>query len=112
MKPGKWAFSAHIDLDTNPFATDEDLFQMRYAIHKAIYDVPLASGLPPMPADVVAERTTNGIHIGVHVRAMAERDVWPQMLPFVLYLIYDHPKAAGWSGVSVKGLDVTLTQLE
>jgi hypothetical protein len=100
---------AEVELAANPFS-DDDLQLMRMAIHKWVYDTPLAPGLPPIPDDIVVERSHGGLRFSFPWPAPAERDAWHQAMALVSDLVFDHVKAQGWSGVSVRRIDCRMTQ--
>lgn len=57
------------------------------------------------------ECTVGGIRIGCHILGAAERDASSRALQLVDHLVFAHPKAHGWTGVSVRRIEVRLKEM-
>jgi hypothetical protein len=70
----------------------------------------LAPGLPPIPPEVIAERSGAGIRIGCYVIAPTEREAWSRALILVNHVVFSHPRMQGWTGTSVRRIEIRLDE--
>jgi hypothetical protein len=105
---GTWEMSAVIDLASG-IVNDDALLGIRAELFQR------ASGSSvfgqPIPDHYVAERLAAGVHIKCRLAAVTETESWVRALTIVQRLVFSHPKAQTWFGMSVRRIEVRLKKL-
>ncbi len=103
----RWQMNARVDLAAQVFS-DEDLVMMRVVIYQREYKGSLAPGLPPIPSEIIAERTDTVIRVGCGVIGKSEVDAWGNALMVVANFVLSHPRMLDWNGPSVRRIEIRL----
>lgn len=104
---GAWEMDAVIDLATD--IVDDDAL---LGIRSEMYQRASGSSLfgQPIPDNYVVERVDGGIRIRCRLTAVTETETWIRALTMMQRLVFSHPRAQTWFGMSVRRIEVRLTE--
>jgi hypothetical protein len=103
---GAWEMRAVVDVATH--TVNDDALQ---AIRDELYQRASGSSIfgQAIPDQYLVERLASGVLLKCRLTAVTETETWIRALTMVQRLVFSHPKAQSWFGISVRRIEVRLT---